>query len=74
MKKRTAAVVFAIVLFVGALFGCITALETGSGIRLSEIRRIDVKSGFVGVGTAQHYYSISLSDDSTYFIRIQQLD
>jgi hypothetical protein len=74
MKQRTTAVILVIALLVGTLFGCITALEAGSGIRLSDIRRIDVISGSIGVATDQHYYRMYLSGDVTQPIKIEQLD
>jgi hypothetical protein len=66
--------ILATVLLVGTLFECIIALEAGLGIRLSEVRRIEVISGSIGVATDQHYYSISLSDDITRPIKIERLD
>ena len=74
MKKRTAAVILVSALLAAMQFGCVTAFAAGPGIRLSELRRIDVRIGFVGVATVQHYYAISLNGDVARPITIEQLD
>jgi predicted small secreted protein len=74
MKKKTAAVILAIALLVGTLFGCFAVQGAGIGIRIARIRRIQFISGFVGVATDQHYYGIYLSGDIAHPIKIEQLD
>ena len=74
MRKRTAAVILVIVLLGGTLLGCITAFEAGPGIHLSDMRRIEVISGSVGVATDQHYYRMYLSADVALPITIEQVD
>lgn len=66
--------ILAIVLLVGTLVGCVAALETGQGINLTEIRRVEVISGSIGLATDQHYYRIYLRGDVAQPIKIEQLD
>jgi len=73
-KKRTVAVILATALLIGTLFGCVTALEVGAGIRISDIRRIDFMVDFVAVATDQHYYRIHVGDEIAHPIKIEQLD
>jgi cell division septal protein FtsQ len=73
-KKRMAAVILALSLLLGALFGCVTVLEAGTAIRISNIRRINVTNNFVGVATDQHYYAMYLGNDIAHPIKIDQLD